>query len=88
MKHLRLIDFKLEVADSLFLYKTKKGPMRGRPILESVIKEKRFKPNSHIAPPKDIRLDKTDHWTTVDKKDDARCQIVQDRQGCIAVSVK
>lgn len=70
---MRLVDFKLEVADALFSYKTKTVPARGRPNLEKQIEEKRQKPNTSPAPPKDTRLDGTSHWITMDKK--GRCKL-------------
>ena len=70
---MRLIDFKLEVADTLFSYNAKHIPLRGRPNLENQIAEKRRKPNAHTGPPKDTRLDMTDHWTIVEKK--GRCEL-------------
>lgn len=73
-KQMRLIDFKLEVADVMFSYGSVEPNKRGRPTsLESLIQTKRSKPNSSNAPPKDIRLDKTDHWTIIDKK--GRCKL-------------
>lgn len=75
VKNLRLIDFKLEVADSLFGYKStsKEVTPRGRPNLETEIQNKRRKPNSQTPPPKDVRLDGTQHWTVVNKK--GRCKL-------------
>ena len=64
---MRLIDFKLEVANELFSYNAKHIPQRGRPTLETQIAEKRRKPNAHTGAPNDTRLDMTDHWTIVEK---------------------
>lgn len=72
-KELRLVDFKLEVADALFSFNTKAAPERGRPSLEKQILEKRRRPNAQPIPPTDTRLDLTDHWTTMDKK--GRCKM-------------
>lgn len=71
-KAMRLIDFKLEIADTLFSFKSVQPPPRGRPRIEAQIQEKRLKPNYHMPPPKDTRLDRIDHWTTIDKK--GRCK--------------
>lgn len=71
-KPMRLIDFKLEIADTLFTLNTTQASVRGRPRIEAEIHEKIFKPNSHTPPPKDTRLDKIDHWTVIDKK--GRCK--------------
>jgi hypothetical protein len=66
-----LFDFRVEVATSL----TKVGevitPKRGRPssasssqLLEKEIELKRKKPHHNTMPPKNVRLDLTDHWPT------------------------
>lgn len=75
IKNLRLIDFKLEVADSLFKYKnsSKDVSFRRRSNLETEIQKKKRKPNSQIPPPKDVRLDGTQHWIMVSKK--GRCKM-------------
>lgn len=70
---MRLIDFKLEVADVLFSSSSAKSMQRGRPSLEKQIEMKRRKPNAQSAPHKDIRLDMMDHWTVMDKK--GRCKL-------------
>lgn len=74
-KNLRLIDFKLEVADSLFNYKnsSKHTTVRRRPNIETEIQKKKQKPNSQVPPPEDVRLDGTQHWTLVSKK--GRCKM-------------
>lgn len=71
-KPMRLIDFKLEIADTLFSFKSVQPLARGRPRIEAQIQEKRLKPNYHMPPPKDTRLDRIDHWTTIAKK--GRCK--------------
>ena len=70
---MRLIDFKLAVADTLFSYKAKHIRLRERPNLENQIIEKRRKPNAHTGPPKHTRLDMTDHWSIMEKK--GRCKL-------------
>ena len=66
---MRLIDFKLEVADTLYSCNAKHIPLCGRPNLENQIADKRRKPNAHTGKPKD---NMTDHWTIVEKK--GRCK--------------
>ena len=67
---MRLIDFKLEIADVMFSFKNS----RGRPsTLEKEIQTKRIKPNSHQGPPKDIRMDSMDHWPVMDNR--GRCKL-------------
>ncbi|XP_036340573.1 piggyBac transposable element-derived protein 3-like [Rhagoletis pomonella] len=86
-KDIRLIDFKLQLADSLFNFKSVEPAKRGRPSLEPLLEEKRRKPNSSNAPSKDIRLDMTDHWTTMETKD-VSIQTAQVKQECFVQNVK
>ena len=67
-ENIRLVDFKLELADTLFSYNQQQTIKRGRPNLEKQLDAKRNKPNAVVGPPKDSRLDKVGHWPTMDKK--------------------
>ena len=73
IRNVKLIDFKLEVADALFRCNTIVSSQRGRHTLESLLEEKRRKPNAQKRPPKDIILDIVDHMSTMDKK--VRCML-------------